>query len=1143
MLQKFLLIGVGGSGGKTLRYTWRELDRRLKAAGWKEGVPLGWRFLHIDVPELADIVEGDVPTEMGESAQYLGLGRNPRRYREYDDALVSKRDLLPAIAGWRPDPKLDYAAPFKGAGQRRVVGRVVGLTELDQVGNALSSAVNAMATNDVNEQMERLSSMLSADDDVNAGPTAVVFSSLGGGAGSGMFLDVLELLMARRTDEAQWLADSLVTVLYAADVFAHLPPEKRPGIEPNSLAAISELLSAYEHQGALADLEARLLDLGGGTAPISGRRIGRTNFIVGARNGSVAFATSSDVFRSVGKLFASFMTNPDVQRQFATYIDVNPSAPAVRDAFAITDQDTANRPCSSFGYANVSLGRSLFAQYAAERLAKCALERLLRGHLEQAGEDYVREEQRIGEIADQNKETFFSDCQLWEIGLEHNQVLDALRSVEQVKQDLAAVMKAVDAVLKKGERMQQTPKDWFGTLSTSFEDETRRFLAQQEERRNTKATEWVRHIQDQVRTATAQHAGRFGLPVTVALLDALEKQLDDAANELEQHAAKSEKDEDGLLQRMRQLFVNIRDRHVTPQHKSFGEATKLRLDALEIRSEAALCTSAAELLRDFVGGVLPSMRSVLRSTEDVLSRGATGEHRRRVEQWSATAVPAHLRSAPNELLLDKETEFPTRLDELLMTTTESRTPAAGMTAALEEIVSGMWRSKLKDAHAVVEQTLIKTHADWAPRNAAVRSPEEGARNASFRIDIDPLVLLDRADDWVRERRGPVSQFVDETLAHWLADAHQDAAARAQRFATMFDLAIKNAQPLVSTNPDTYQMVHGGAPELPRPIITPIPINVDHRARARIEAALTAAGVPEDEVDAFFEPNANVTAVEISSFLARSVHPIVFGSLFSPVQREWGLRSNDASRSQFWTFRRARSLPSFIPLSPWRQEAAVRGWIVANLLGQVQVLTQPWSVQPLKIWTPRGWRQFPQHLLCGDVTAHHLVPGALLESLPLALVSFASGQPQELDAYLRLIKLGTLGPIQDGVPTPPPELDAWVRLGETSTAEPHFDAAPTPPESMAGPAGGDERPATAGPTFIAQGAAPHGEHFEARKEALLKTVTEYDRTYQTTIASRPVTPDTTFSLGPEWEIRDLVARAAQSLLTVLQRIGPQDVPKF
>jgi hypothetical protein len=39
MLRPFLLIGVGGSGGKTLRIVRDELQRRLNQSGWTDDFP------------------------------------------------------------------------------------------------------------------------------------------------------------------------------------------------------------------------------------------------------------------------------------------------------------------------------------------------------------------------------------------------------------------------------------------------------------------------------------------------------------------------------------------------------------------------------------------------------------------------------------------------------------------------------------------------------------------------------------------------------------------------------------------------------------------------------------------------------------------------------------------------------------------------------------------------------------------------------------------------------------------------------------------------------------------------------------------------------------------------------------------------
>ena len=49
MLSPFIVIGVGGSGGKTLRTLRQALLRKLRVAGWPhDRLPEGWQFLEID---------------------------------------------------------------------------------------------------------------------------------------------------------------------------------------------------------------------------------------------------------------------------------------------------------------------------------------------------------------------------------------------------------------------------------------------------------------------------------------------------------------------------------------------------------------------------------------------------------------------------------------------------------------------------------------------------------------------------------------------------------------------------------------------------------------------------------------------------------------------------------------------------------------------------------------------------------------------------------------------------------------------------------------------------------------------------------------------------------------------------------------
>jgi len=55
MLRRFLFVGLGGSGGKTLRYLRRDLLAWLHSVGWEgDDLPVGWQMLHIDSPTQQD---------------------------------------------------------------------------------------------------------------------------------------------------------------------------------------------------------------------------------------------------------------------------------------------------------------------------------------------------------------------------------------------------------------------------------------------------------------------------------------------------------------------------------------------------------------------------------------------------------------------------------------------------------------------------------------------------------------------------------------------------------------------------------------------------------------------------------------------------------------------------------------------------------------------------------------------------------------------------------------------------------------------------------------------------------------------------------------------------------------------------------
>ncbi len=1112
MLTRFLLIGVGGSGGTTLRYCWRELERKLKAAGWQEGMPASWQFLHIDVTEEPDGIEGDVPVDVG--MKFLGLARHQKTYRDFDRDLVTfDSSVLPALAGWRPDPRLNYAPPSNGAGQRRVVGRVVTVVEIDRIGEAVDRCVGAMMTAEADQQLRRLNAALGNEEGGEIDGTAAVVSSLAGGSGSGAFLDVIALLKSLASaQQKQWLSNNLVTVLYSAEVFGRLPANQRQGTEPNSLAALSEFLNAAEHEDSWPTMEANLLRKGGGTGHIEGSRVAQANFIVGSKNKNVSFPTTFDVYRSVGKAFSAFMTSSSVQEKFNSVVNTNVGPEKINPSFGLGDLAPDYLPCSSFGYANVSLGRALFSTYASERLAKRALERLLRGHREGLGaENLKRDETLIAERVERFKDEFFEAAGLREETAEHNEVIDALRDPQQDAQ-----MKDFSAEIADRFRSDTTsrpPLEALQVFTKFFDGKAEKLLEQQRGVRNTRAIEWVDSIQSRLESAVADAIGEHGLPVAIKLLEALEQQLKRAARELERDAAGFDADQGKLIGAADGLFRSLVDKvkAISSQHKYFPEANRKRREALGKRIDEELYEFAAGLIDSLVEEMLPPMVQALQTALATLIKAEESEQKQ-IQQWSREALPNHLRAAPNEVLLESQDEHPAKYLEQLGRAFDLA-PESAESIAIREVISGAW---VKNEGEVAAQKLISRASEWAPRLGIARGASAASSRPNFKLSITPDVVERQAEDWVKARSGLFSEYVNCSLASWLSEEHPDHAERGSRFARALHQALGMSEPLVSINGTVYLEVHSQDPPPPQRVIGQIPLPPGHRARPAVEEALRSAGVDESAFERFFDASAGGEEVPISSFAGVRMHPVVFDSVTAPIQRDWQNRTDEQSRTHFWRFRRSRGLRSFVPLSPSRQKALVRGWLTATYLGQVSELDGSWSQDPLQVWTPHGYRRFPDHLLRGDVIDPGKVLPALMESLPLALVAYGNGNYEQLWAYLRLLELGQPGGEPSRAYTQANDLLArWVREGAMPSADPGKPQAPLPhPESAGSP---EDAPVD-------------------RAEKLSSGLREFEREYRASVGSARVTEETTLTLGPPWEIWELVCGEAIVLADAIDSLA-------
>ena len=138
---KICVVGLGGSGGKTLRFLMEQLKAELASLGWTDDqLPRCWEFVHIDVPAAPDGLGPGLPPVPSRP----WAARTSRSARPTDDYVVLDAALqrslvnqpagnqLRQLARWRPQPS-SVDAITHGAGQLRAVGRLLTLARAGMI--------------------------------------------------------------------------------------------------------------------------------------------------------------------------------------------------------------------------------------------------------------------------------------------------------------------------------------------------------------------------------------------------------------------------------------------------------------------------------------------------------------------------------------------------------------------------------------------------------------------------------------------------------------------------------------------------------------------------------------------------------------------------------------------------------------------------------------------------------------------------------------------------------------------------------------------------------------------------------------------------------------------------------------------------
>ena len=313
MLSPLLIIGVGGAGGKTIRAMKQELNRILESSGYTGGIPAAWQFLQIDTT-----YDGvDFPAPMLPMDEFHCVVPAGFSYGEIRESIVGKgtvSEQQSMLAGWGIHGS--EVAINHGAGQNRAIGRLVGVADSSAILRAMEHVISKMNAPSSKSELANIAQVKGAENVMNA-PQAFIISSLGGGSGSGMFMDTAELL--KRATPESWAREA-ISFLYTPEVFSSIGGGGRE-IPKNSLGAMNELIaSQWAGISTRSELLYTKLGLVSRNSSEEKEYGCRENFLIGASNYwtvnnsiDVSSGTMNDFFSGFAKIFSGAILNDGIQ--------------------------------------------------------------------------------------------------------------------------------------------------------------------------------------------------------------------------------------------------------------------------------------------------------------------------------------------------------------------------------------------------------------------------------------------------------------------------------------------------------------------------------------------------------------------------------------------------------------------------------------------------------------------------------------------------------------------------------------------------------------------------------------------------------------------------------------------------------------
>lgn len=1117
-LAPFILVGCGGSGVLSVRHVRDEVRARLRLHGI-EKIPAAWQFIGIDVlPTMSELGEASpLPPR-----DYVQLKVGAKNLNQVEEILLasnppSQRGGYTELIGWRPcADDLPAINPILGM-THRAVGRFVGATGLQgpAIKNRLERALTDCEAGGA-ELAEVAQAMGLPIGNAETLPTnVIVITSMAGGCGSGISLDVVDLL--RKWGGA---AVSPTLIAYGADIFG--VDNKKEYWSANNLAYLAELMN-----GMWSDDDGKnLLFPASTTRPVKRGPIAA--FILGRKNlKDFDFRDSRTVYRAAGVTIAGLILNPKVLNEYSEVILGNFTGDRPKGGYGFANS-VITGDVSSFGSATIAVGRKRFRDYARRYLLRDLYEHHFRGYRKVAlslfGEDGAQatdvtiKSRLVTKFLPEVIEAYGLNNPFGEKGaiLDDGsaQISDQLLSARHISGFASEVS---ESILARLPNESLSGSEWSELVAAELAVEKRRLLMDATARFQTREEDWLNGVAGQnglvhrVMAVSNEYLTRLSLPVMIDLSQGVIEAVNRTASQFKNSATEALAKSKLFAEDSRNEFADVSSNKLSKTSPQIQSAVEYLAASVGQELKAQISNSIAQTLEQVVINLLGPLNSAFRRAKDDVFRMAditTAGEAPIITQWPVDSiVPKAFIPSQIEHLLEGHEEWPRTIDRLLR-----RAETVGVGESTADAVRRGISEGISTPGAIGPNDLRPLL--WTRNDA----PLQFARTAplAINVDLDLETLEERVDRWLGKPGRELGDFLREGLGQYLQDEnHPDHKVRMRKFEEKLRMALEQANPFVGVDSVYYSTTYKGKTPQLTYLVEPIPFPEGHKAHALTRDMLVSK-VGEGGKKLQFEPQ-DRDGVTISTFFLFPMFPGIFSSVMKEIAEVGGKFANQPADSlRSWLdFKRARTLDEAIPLPSKVTRALIRGFIVGRLTGLLKVPAS--SSSPCEISTEGGVLTFP-HPAYGNLQSELV---SILMSLPLCFINVSRDREKAFGAYAALFDLG-------------------ISESEGNLAPARFKVA-----------GEFESFLTSGKTKLRQIDTPRasGTSRDERKDSAVEYIKQFIAWLEE-IDARPYTGDERVRLQVTWdddsspvrEIASLMLEEYQTVLNALTGAGPARPPE-